>query len=635
MDKIPENTIAGASYGAQETIDQISKVATAGLSYELSTTGASYETCERTDKHPGNITSCASYETREGMDNCVKNTTTGADYIAHDSSCECDPVEQCTGNSRDHLPLPDSMDDMLLKDEDRAYPPTSKVILIMVSLLASMFLVALDRLIIATAIPKITDEFKSLNDVGWYASAFLLTGSAPILLYGKLYTFYSPKWLLLSAMGLFEVGNLICGLSPNSITLIIGRAVAGLGSSGIFTGCVVGVQYVLPLQKRPIAMGLFGVVFAIASVIGPLLGGALTDGISWRWCFYINIPIGVVAMAVLAVVLQLPAPVAVETSLKKKLWQLDPLGTICFLPGICCILLALQWGGNEYQWNDAVIIALFVVGALLVIIFICLQIWLQDGATVPPRIIKKRSVASGFCFSLCIGASLLVCVLYLSLYFQSVKGVSAVQSGIDTIPLLLSTSLGALAVGAAVSRIGYYAPFMIAGPPIMAIGAGLLTTFKVDTPSGQWIGYQIIFGFGCGICMQQPSVAAQRVLSRKDIAIGASLVMFAQQLSGSVFVPIAQSIFQNRLVSTLSSVPDLDINAIVGVGATDLRKVVPPSQLPVVLEAFNDGLVATFFVVTAASALAIIPGLTIEWLSVKVDKKDAGGEKIQMGEMGA
>lgn len=345
--------------------------------------------------------------------------------------------------------------------------------------------------------------------------------------------------------------------------------------------------------------------------------------------------IGVVAMAVLAIVLQLPAPVAVETSLKKRLWQLDPLGTICFLPGICCILLALQWGGNEYQWNDAVIIALFVVGALLIITFIGLQIWLQDGATVPPRIIKKRTVASGFCFSLCIGASLLVCVLYLSLYFQSVKGVSAVQSGIDTIPLLLSTSLGALAVGAAVSRIGYYAPFMIAGPPIMAIGAGLLTTFKVDTPSGQWIGYQIIFGFGCGICMQQPSVAAQRVLSRKDIAIGASLVMFAQQLSGSVFVPIAQSIFQNRLVSTLSSVPGLDIKAIVGVGATDLRKVVPPSQLPVVLEAFNDGLVATFFVVTAASALAIIPGLTIEWLSVKVDKKGAGGEKIQMGEMGA
>lgn len=144
-------------------------------------------------------------------------------------------------------------------------------------------------MIIATAIPRITDEFRSLSDVGWYASAFMLTGSAPILLFGKIYTFYSPKFLLLGAMGLFEIGNLICGVAPSSNTLIVGRAVSGLGSAGIFTGCVVGVQHVLPLQKRPMAMGLFGAVFAIASIIGPLLGGALTDGISWRWCFYVNL----------------------------------------------------------------------------------------------------------------------------------------------------------------------------------------------------------------------------------------------------------------------------------------------------------------------------------------------------------
>ena len=333
-------------------------------------------------------------------------------------------------------------------------------------------------------------------------------------------------------------------------------------------------------------------------------------------------------MAILAIVLKMPAPVAAEASLKKKLWQLDPLGTICFLPGICCILLALQWGGNKYAWNDGRIIALFIIGGVLIITFVGLQIWLQDGATVPPRIIKQRSIAAGFCFSLCIGASLIVSVLYLAIYFQAVKGTSAVQSGIDTIPLLLATSLGAAVGGATVSRIGYYAPFMIAGPPIMAAGAGLLTSFRPDTPQGRWIGYQIVFGFGTGICMQQSSVAAQTILSRKDIAIGSALMMFAQQLSGAVFVPIAQSIFQNRLVDTLAGMPGIDASRIGSAGATELKGVVPPAQLEGVLAAFNHALIATFYVVTAACCIAIFPALAMEWRSVKGKMKEgAGGEK--------
>jgi MFS family permease len=226
------------------------------------------------------------------------------------------------------------------------------------------------------------------------------------------------------------------------------------------------------------------------------------------------------------------------------------------------------------------------------------------------------------------GASLIVSVIYLAIYFQAVKGTSAVQSGINTIALLLATSLGAIVGGAAVSRIGYYTPFMIAGAPIMATGAGLLTTFRPDTSEGRWIGYQIVFGFGAGICMQQSSVAAQTILSRKDIAIGSSLMMFAQQLSGAIFVPVAQSIFQNRLMDTLSNLPGIDASKIGSVGATELRSVVPPAQLESVLAAFNHALIATFYVVTAASCVAIFPALAMEWRSVKAKKKEgSGGEK--------
>ncbi|KFY10747.1 hypothetical protein V492_04870 [Pseudogymnoascus sp. VKM F-4246] len=646
MDKNnPKNATNGASYVAREKEEKYIQNFPFGVSFdkrereeesfEDAVLGASYETHEREERTFGGALIGASFEMRERVDKYSENASCGASYTARDSISASDRIELYTGKSSDPLPLVSPIDSALAEDRDRVYPPMSQVILVMSSLLVSMFLVALDRTIIATAIPKITDEYGSLNDIGWYESAFMLSGSAPLLLFGKVYTFYSPKWLLLIAMGLFEIGNLICGMAPSSIILIVGRAVAGLGASGIFTGCVVGVQHVLPLQKRPMAIGIFGTVFAIASVIGPLLGGALTDAFGWRWCFYLNVPIGGVSMVVLAIALKLPAPATAESGFTKKFLQLDPLGTISFMPGLCAILLAVQWGGNKYPWDDIVIIVLFIFGAILIIIFIGVQIWLQDDATVPPRILKNRSVASGFCFSLCVGASFIVCVIYLAIYFQSVKGVSAVQSGIDTIPLLLATSFGAVVGGAAVSHIGYYAPFMLAGPPIMAVGAGLLTTFHVKTPVSQWVGYQVIFGFGCGICMQQPGVAAQRVLSRKDIATGSALMMFAQQVSGSLFVPIAQSIFQNCLIGKLAAVPGLDIKAIMGAGATKLREIVPPSHMDFVLDAFNDALVATFFVVTAASGIALLPALAMEWLSVKVKKEDAGGEKIPMGDMGA
>lgn len=445
----------------------------------------------------------------------------------------------------------------------------------------------------------------------------MLTGSAPMLLFGKIYTFYSPKWVLLSAIGLFEVGSAICGAAPNSTAFILGRAIAGLGSSGIFTGIVVGTQYVLPLQKRPMVMGMMGGIFGISSVAGPLLGGALTDRASWRWCFYINLPIGGLAMSILAIVLKLPAPSPVATSFKKKIWQLDPLGTFCFLPGIICILLALQWGGVKYPWNSGRIIALFVIGGLLFIIFVGIQIWLQDGATVPPRIIKQRSIAAGFVFCICIGAALMVMVVYVSLWFQAVKGVSAIQSGIDTLPLLLSLAFGAMVGGATVSRLGYYVPFMIAGPVFMTIGAGLITTFRLDTPQPMWTGYQILFGFGLGTCMQQASVAAQTILSINDIAIGAALMMLAQQLSGAMFVPIGQSIFTNSMATLLAKLDGVDAATISGFGATNLRDAVPAEQMESVLRAYNDSLTSTFTLVAVVSGLAIVPALAMEWKSVK------------------
>lgn len=187
-----------------------------------------------------------------------------------------------------------------------------------------------------------------MTDIGWYGSAYLLTNCAFQLFYGKLYTFFSVKAVFLTAIFLFEAGSAICGAAPNSVAFIVGRAIAGVGSAGIMSGVIVVIVYAVPLHKRPLYQGMFGAVFGLSSIIGPLLGGAFTSKVTWRWCFYINLPFGGVAMVVIAFMLKVPDRDTTRLPLMKKILQLDGLGTAALLPGTICLLLALQWGGLTY-----------------------------------------------------------------------------------------------------------------------------------------------------------------------------------------------------------------------------------------------------------------------------------------------
>lgn len=429
----------------------------------------------------------------------------------------------------------------------------------------------------------------------------------------------------MSSIVIFELGSLICGVANNSLALIMGRAVAGIGSAALFSGALIILAYSVPLAKRPLYSGLIGGMYGIASVAGPLLGGAFTDEATWRWCFFINLPIGAVSFVV--IVLFFPDP---RRKMNKDPWgerirQFDPVGTAIFMPAIICLLLALQWGGTTYAWSSWRVVLLFVVFAVLLAAFLLAQWRGGEYATVPPRIFFKRTVwAAGF-FAFCIGSAFLGAVYFLPLWFQSVKGASAVTSGIMNLPMLISCVVLSLLAGVVVSAVGYYTPFMLAGSVCVTVGFGLLTTFRPDTPQPVWIGYQVLAGAGVGMAMQQPMMAVQVVLDIADVPTGTALVVFLQTLGGALFVSIGQTVFSNSLVQYIRAyVPAVDPAAVLALGATAVQSSVDPADLPGVTRAYNDALTRTFVAFCGVAAVSIVGAAAIEWKSVK-------GKKVEVG----
>ncbi|KAH8768672.1 efflux pump [Hyaloscypha sp. PMI_1271] len=512
----------------------------------------------------------------------------------------------------------------LVEDGDnREYLTGVRLWLVLASVTLVAFVMLLDMSIIA--IPQITNDFHSLGDVGWYGSAFLVANCAFQPLAGRLYTLISSKSTFLVFLLVFEVGSAVCGSAQSSKALIVGRAVAGLGGSGIMNGALTIISASSTMEKQPLMVGIMMGLSQMGIVCGPLIGGALTQGVSWRWCFFINIPIGAIA-AILLIAIYIPdnrSPEATssQTSIKTIFSKLDLTGFVFFAGFAIMIELALSRGGSDYAWNSSTVIGLFCGGGTSLIVFTAWEHRVGDAAMIPASVGRKREVWSASLYLGFFSGALLCFSYYMPIYFQAVKRVPALMSGVYMLSGILPQLVMAIMSGVLIGKTGYYLPWALASAVIMLIGAGLMTTITVKATVAQWVMYQFVAGLGRGCGMQTPVIAIQNTLPVEQVPLGMSLVIFTQTFGGSLALTIAQLVFDRCLEAAIPKyAPTANVSAIVHAGATAFPSIVTPAELPGVFSAYAYAVGKAFYVALGASAATFLFAWGMGWGRIQPKK---------------
>ncbi|KAL2869765.1 MDR family MFS transporter [Aspergillus lucknowensis] len=482
------------------------------------------------------------------------------------------------------------------------YPTGSKFWLITIAICMILIMGSLDANIMATTVPSITNDFHTIANMGWYSSAFRLCTCAFQFGFAKLYTLFSIRAIFLLSNVIFLVGSLLCATAASSIMFIVGRAVTGVGFAGELAGCFAVLVQILPLDRRPAFAGMIASFESLAIIAAPIIGGALTQSLGWRWCFWINLPIGAVSLAAMFFLFLDPRTREDELTLAQKIRELDIISNCLFIPSLTALFIALSWARTK------VLLATFIFN----------QHRHGDSAALPFRIVKSRSVIAGFIFTTCTNSMTNVLEWYLPTYYQVVRSRTPSESGYLMIPILVSMMIGLLLQGLGTTTFGYYAPFMVFASICMPVAAGLMTTYNLHTPLAQIILYSGFAGFSGSIGFQGSQAAVQTTLPPADVNLGIRIILFGQSMGPAVFIAIAQVLFTNQLVKRLGGVvPGLTPANMGAHGLGDITDGVSAKQLDDVLAGINGSLTRTWYLPVALACTTVVGSLLVEWRSVK------------------
>ncbi|KAH8880206.1 MFS general substrate transporter, partial [Thozetella sp. PMI_491] len=453
-----------------------------------------------------------------------------------------------------------------------------------------IFLYAIDMTIITNAVPKITAEFHTVNHIPWYGSAFFLTNAPFQSVWGKAFRYFETKRTYIASIFVFELGNLVAGAAPNSPALIAGRAIAGIGGAGIITGAFTIIALTAPPGKAPAYTAVMGITFGCASVLGPLLGGVFTDRLTWRWCFYINLPLGVLTAAMVALYIgEHKSDSEPAASLYEAMCHLDPVGTGLVLLSAGCFLTAMQFGSQSANWTQTSTVALLAASGVVALLFIIVEWRLGAKSMIQLRLLRQGAVAANAACIFFVSAVYFSLLYILPVYFQSISGVSAEGSGFRSIPLILGVSAFTIISNLSMPKVDWLI-WLTLGPLIMTAGAVCLYLLDLETALPQVIGFQILVAAGVGLVLQVPMVSNQSSVNISEIAEVTGLTLFFETLGSLLFTSAVQAVFVDGIVRNLAQNGGvIDPRRVLEVGAVELGDMFSASELRLVLSSYLYG----------------------------------------------